>query len=37
MSSKGYTLSNPATGTQSDLPVVTGTLGPAAAAPAGAE
>ncbi|MGH8454367.1 MAG: citrate synthase [Nevskiales bacterium] len=31
MSSKGYTLSNPVTGTQSDLPVVTGTLGPAAA------
>jgi citrate synthase len=31
MSSKGYTLGNPATGAQSELPVVTGTLGPAAA------
>jgi citrate synthase len=31
MSSKGFTLNNAATGAQSDLPVVTGTLGPAAA------
>ncbi len=30
MSSKGYTLSNPKTGTPSDLPLVTGTLGPSA-------
>jgi citrate synthase len=30
MSSKGYTLSNPKSGTPSDLPLVTGTLGPSA-------
>ena len=31
MSSKGFTLTHPETGAQSDLPFVKGTLGPAAA------